>query len=123
MHEQLVTQKIVYPDFWCTYRSFTSSGKSLDPPLFNGAEVITSSADKAELFAKMFCENSTLDDSYQDKPDFPSRADSQLSKLRISVKKVSVIIASLDTSKASGPNGIPVIGLKRGYPDFSPSLP
>ncbi len=70
----------------------------------------------------MFSENSTLDDSNQELPDFPLRTDSILSNVDISSKKVSFIIASLDPSKASGPDGIPVIVLQKCSPELSPLL-
>ena len=82
VHEQLVNQKIASRNFWRIYRSFNSSEKSSFLPLFNGAEVITSSVDKAELFAKLFCENSSLEDSNQDMPDFPARTVSLLSGIK-----------------------------------------
>ena len=113
VQERLLTQKIGSRDFWRIYKSCTNFGKSSIPPLFKDPEVLTSSADKAELFAKMFSENSTLDDSNQELPDFPLRTDSILSNVDISSKKVSFIIASLDPSKASGPDGIPVIVLQK----------
>ena len=70
----------------------------------------------------MFSINSTLDDSGHELPDFPSRTDSLLSSLDISPKKVASIIASLDPSKATGPDGIPVIVLQKCSPELSPIL-
>ena len=58
--------------------------------LFNGSEVLSSASDKAKLFAKNFSKNSTLDD-----------------------------ILSLDSSKASGPDYIPVVVLKNCEPELS----
>ena len=122
VHERLVSQKKGSRDFWRIYNSFSNCGKSSIPPLFNGPEVLTSSHDKAELFAKMFSENSTLDDSGCELPEFPLRTDSKLSSLDFSAKKVASIIASLDPSKATGPDGIPVIVLQKCSPELSPIL-
>ena len=122
VHERLVSQKKGSRDFWRIYNSFSNCGKSSIPPLFNGPEVLTSSRDKAELFAKMFSENSTLDDSGRELPEFPLRTDSKLSSLDFSAKKVASIIASLDPSKATGPDGIPVIVLQKCSPELSPIL-
>ena len=82
MHGQLVIQKISSRNFCHIYKSVTNSGKSSVPPLFNGDKVITSSVDKAGLFATLFCENSTLNDSNQDMPHFPAKTDSLLSGIK-----------------------------------------
>ena len=37
--------------------------KSAIPPLFNGAELLSSASDKAKLFAQNFSNNSNFDDS------------------------------------------------------------
>ena len=73
VHDRLTSQKIGSCDFWRIYNSFANKGKSSIPPLFHGPEVLTSSKDKAELFAKLFSTNSTLDDSGHPLPDFPHR--------------------------------------------------
>ena len=122
VNERLRAQKIGSRDFWRIYNSFSNSGKSSIPPLFNGPEVLTSSRDKAELFAKMFSTNSTLDDSDHELPDFPPRTDSILGSIDISPKKVASIIASLDPSKATGPDSIPVIVFQKCSPELSPIL-
>ena len=48
------------------------TGGNLPYLLFNGPEVLTTFTDQANLFARNFSYNSTLDDSYQLLPDFPS---------------------------------------------------
>ena len=45
------------------------------PPPFNGPEVVNTARNKAELFAKLFSSNSTLDDTGHILPDFPPRTD------------------------------------------------
>ena len=50
------------------------------------------------------------------------RTDSKLSSLDFSAKKVASVIASLDPSKATCPDGIPVIVLQKCSPELSPIL-
>ena len=109
VHDRLVTQSIGSRDFWCIFRSFSNKGKSLIPPLFHGPEVVSSSRNKVELFAKLFSSNSTLDDSGHMLPDFPPRTDTDLTHLNITNKMVAGVIATLCPSKATGPDEIPVI--------------
>ena len=68
-YESFTSQKLSSRDFWRIAKSVLSKGKSPIPPLFNGLEVLPSASDKAKLFA----ENSNLDDSGISLPVFPSR--------------------------------------------------
>ena len=44
-------------DFWRIANSVSNKGKSAIPPLFNGAEMLSSTSHKAKLFADNFSEN------------------------------------------------------------------
>ena len=92
------------------------------PPLFNGPEVITSAKDKAELFAQIFAANSNVNDEGVPLPDFDTRTDVELKSVDFSVKKIASIISKLDASKATGPDGIPIILLQKCSPELSPVL-
>ena len=94
-------------------------GKSAIPPLFNGPEVLTSASEKAKLFAELFSKNSNLDDSGHELPTFNRRTDITLSNMVITPKMVKKAISNLDSSKASGPDGIPVVVLKNCEPELS----
>ena len=118
IHDRLTSQKIGSRDFWRIYNSFANKGKSSIPPQFHGPEVLTSSKDKAELFAKLFSTNSTLDDSGHPLPDFPHWTNIHLDNFEITTKKVAAVIAVLDPSKATDPYGIPVIVLQKCSPNF-----
>ena len=85
-----------------------NKGKSATAPLFNGPEVLSSAFDKAKLFARNF---SSL-------PVFPSRANLKLD-ISITPRMVKKVIMNLDSSKASGPDCIPVVVLKNCEPKFS----
>ena len=55
-------------------------------------------------------------------PDFDVRTDIDLSSLDFSVKTISTIISNLDPTKATGPDGIPVVLLQKCSPELSPVL-
>jgi len=91
-------------------------------PLFNGPEVVISANNKAELFAKQFSSNSTLDDTGHALPDFEARTDTKLAHINITPIMVARVISGLDPSKATGPDDIPVVVLQRCSPELSPIL-
>ena len=107
--ESITSQKLGSRDFWRIANSVLNKGKSAIPPLFNGPEVLSSASDKAKLFAENFSKNSNLDDSGISLPVFPSRTNLMLRK----------VVMSLDLSKASGPDCIPVVVLKNCEPELS----
>ena len=82
-------------------------------------EVLPSTPDKAKLFAKNFSTNSSLDDSGISLPAFPSRTNLKLHYISIIFKMVKPVITKLDSSKASGPDCIPVAILKNCEPELS----
>ena len=120
--ERIASQKTGSRDFWRIYNNVMNKGKSIIPPLINGPEVLTTSKDKAEHFAQKFSRNSTLDDSGHPLPEFEARTHQVLNTIRITPKKVASVIKSLDPSKATGPDGIPVVVLQRCCPELAPVL-
>ena len=92
--------------------SVLNKGKSAIPTLFNDSEVLSSASDKPKLLAKNFSKNSSLDYSGISLPVFPSRTSLKLQNISITPKTVKKVIMNLDTSKASGPDFIPVVSLK-----------
>ena len=120
--ERIATQKIGSRDFWRIYNSISNKGKSTIPPLINGPEVLTTSKDKAEHFAQRFSRNSNLDDTGHPLPEFEARTHQVLRTISITPKKVAAVIRSLDPSKATGPDGIPVVVLQRCCPEISSIL-
>ena len=79
--------------------------------------MLSSASEKAKLFAKNFSKNPNLDDLGISLPVFPSRTNVKLHK--ITAKMVKKVIVSLDSSKASGPDHIPVVVLKNCKPELS----
>ena len=86
-----------------------NKGKSAIPPLFNSPEVLSSASDNANLFAKRFSNNSNLDDLVISLPVFPSRTNRKLHNISVTPKMVKKVITSLDSSKTSVPNCIPIV--------------
>ena len=80
---------------------------------------LSSASDKAKLFAKNFSKNSNLDESGISLPVFPSRTNLKLHNISITPKMVKKVITNLDSSKASGPDCIPVVVLKNCEPELS----
>ena len=81
--------------------------------------MLSSISDKAKLFTKNFSNNSNLDDSDISLPAVPSRTNLKLHNISITPKMVKKVITNLDSSKASGPNCIPVMVLKNCEPELS----
>ena len=71
--------------------------------------MLSSASDKAKMFAKNFFKNSNLDDSGILLPVFPSRTNLKLHNIFVTPKMIKKVTANLDSSKASGPDCIPVV--------------
>ena len=79
----------------------------------------TSASDKAKLFAKNFSKHANLDDSGISLPVFPSRTNKKLHYILVTPKMVKGVTTNLDSSKASGPDCIPVVVWKKCEPALS----
>ena len=117
--ESITSQKLGSRDFWRIANSVLNKSKSAIPPLFNGPEVLSSTSDKAKLFAENFSKNSNLDDSGISLPVFPSRTNLKLHNISVTPNMVKKLIINLDLSKTSGPDCIPVVVLKNYEPELS----
>ena len=117
--ESITSQKRGSRDFWRIASSVLNKGKSAIPPLFNCLEVLSSTSDKAKLFAENFSESSNLDDSGISLPIFPFRTNLKLHNISVTLKMVKNVITNLDLPKASGPDCIPVVVLKNCEPELS----
>ena len=74
--------------------------------------MLSSASRKAKLFAKNFCKNCNLDDLDISLPVIPSRTNLKLRNISVTPKIVKKVIMNLDSSKASGPDCIPVVVLE-----------
>ena len=113
--EFMTSQKLL--SFWWIANSVLNKSKSAIPPLFNSPE-LSSSSDKGNLFTKSFSKNSNLDDFAISLPVFHSRTKLKL-HISVTPKMVNKVIMSLDSSKASGRDCIPVLVLKNCEPELS----
>ena len=116
--ESITSQKLGSRDFWRIANSVLNKGKSAIPALFNGPEVLSSASDKAKLFAKNFSKNSNLD-TLVSLYLFSLLELLKLHNISITAKMVNKVITNLDSSKASGPDCIPVVVLKNCEPELS----
>ena len=122
IQDRIDQERLGSREFWRITNKILNRGKSPIPTIINGPEVISSSSDKAKLFGSIFASNSTLDDSNHPLPGFPSCTDSLVSDIKISVKEVSRLIHDLESTKATGPDQVPVVVLKNLSPEISPIL-
>ena len=74
--------------------------------------MLSSASDKAKLFAENFSRNSNLDESGFSLPVFPSRANSKVHIISVTIKIVKNVIMGIDLSKTSGPDCITVTVLR-----------
>ena len=81
--------------------------------------MLSSTSDKAKLFAGNFSMNSNLDDSGISLPVSPSRTNLKLHNISVTPKMVRTVVLNLDLSKASGLDCIPVVVLKNCEPELS----
>ena len=101
------------------FHTVLNKGKSAIPSQFISSELLSSASDKANLFAKNFSKNSNLDDSGISLPVFPSRTNLKLHHISVTAKMVKKVIMTLDSSKVSGSDCIPVVVLKYCEPELS----
>ena len=80
--------------------------------------MLSSTSDKVKLFAEIFSKNSNLDNSGIYLPGFSSRTDLKV-HISVTPKMVKKVIKNLDSSKATGPDCIPVVVLKNYDPELS----
>ena len=81
--------------------------------------MLSSASDKAKLFAKSFSKNYNLDDSGISLSAFSSRTNLKLHNISVTPKMVKKVIMNLDSSKAFGPDCIPVVVVKNCEPELS----
>ena len=74
---------------------------------------------KQNCLLKTFLRTLNLDDLGISLPIFPPRTNLKLYNISITLKMVKKVIKNLDSSKASGPDCIPVVVLKNCEPELS----
>jgi len=112
--DKIAQSKVGDKSFWrLTKEIQKGNSRSVIPSLIQGDQVLSDAKDKANLFCSIFANISTLDDQGIEPPAFSERTTKKLPQIRIFPKCVRRTLQSLDTSKASGPDGIPAIVLKQ----------
>ena len=117
--ESITSQKRGSHDFWRVANGVLSKGKSAIPRVFNRPTVLSSASDKAKLLAENISLNSNLDVSGISLPVFPSRTNLKLHNISVTPKMARKVVMSVDLSKASGLDCIPVVVLKNCEPELS----
>ena len=79
----------------------------------------TTISDRAKFFPKIFYKNSDLDESDNSLPVFPSITNLNMHNISVTPKMVKKVITTLDSSKASAPDFIPVVALRKCEPKLS----
>lgn len=109
--------------FWYLVKAVESNfnRSSLPPLLKSDGSLAHAAEEKANIFASLFAANSRLDTAGKTPPVLPRTA-CVMAEVRLHQRKILKILWSLDVNKASGPNGIPSIVLRRYAPELSPHL-
>ena len=92
------------------------------PPLETDDKIITTNAEKAEMFNKHFLSASTLNDANCLIPNNPPINESILDEIMVTIEDVKDQLKTLDTSKAFGPDNISPKFLKEGASILAPIL-
>ena len=122
IQSRIETESLGTCEFWRITNKVMNRGKPSIPTIVNGPEILSSSSDKAILFAQMFSSNSTLDDQGHPLPEFPLRTNINLTNFKITPSDVAKSIRRLDNFKAVGPDAIPVVVLKNLIAEVAPIL-
>ena len=101
---------------------FSRKANLLTPLLFNNPEELSSSSAKTNLLAKSFYKDFNLDDSGIPLSVFPPGTNQNLYNISVPPKTVKKFLTNLDSSKASGPNYIPLVVLKNFEPELHTNL-
>lgn len=110
--------------WWTARRLMGKGGKSEIPVLKSDHSTFISTEDKAECFSTFFSEKSTIPREENEKPIpyIPPRTSAQYDKVVFWPKKVKKQLLKLDVNKATGPDKIPAIVLRKAAPELATPL-
>ena len=111
--------------WWNLSKSFLGSKLHQSiPPLIEDGNVISSNAEKCEIFNIYFANQCKLpsEDNPMPLPDFSYRTDARINGFQINENDVQKVLLSLKSSSATGPDGIGNLILKNTASGISPSL-
>ena len=120
----LKNSKQIDPKRWwhITKQFMGKSRESIIPPMEKDDHIYFDDIDKACAFNKAFLSFSKLETSGKVLPDIQYKTEARLSDINILESEVLDILKSLDTSKATGPDGISSKMLKECAHSIAPSL-
>ena len=109
--------------FWSLAKSVESNfcRPSLPPLRRTDGSLAHTAKEKADLFAELFAKYSRLDGNSNIPPQLPPYGP-KMRAIHVFQKEVLKCMLNLDVNKASGPDGIPAIVLKRCAAELSPIL-
>ena len=122
IQERIGQEAVGSKEFWRITNKVLGRGKASIPTLVEGPTQVISSTDKASIFASKFAAHSNLDDRGCLPPDFPPVTEEKICDLKVTAGQISKLIKELDSTKATGPDSIPVVVLKHISPELSPIL-
>ena len=103
-------------------KSSVEQGYNQIPAMKCGDRVLTDDIVIAEEFNNAFLQFATIDTSSASLPDIVYKTNSRLASINISQAEILEILKSLDTSKASGPDGIRCKMLTETAYSIAPSI-
>src|SRR3978361_1022265 len=109
--------------FWSLAKSVGRNFKTTSfPPLTadDGATAVTAK-EKADMFARLFAANSTLDSQGKAPPSVPN-TNTSMPDITFCHRTIKRILSKLDCNKAVGPDGVPAIVLKKCAPELTSIL-
>ena len=117
------SQHIQPKQWWHITKQFMGENKdSVIPPMEHNNYTYFDEKEKADAFNKAFLSFSQLNLDQAALPELIYKTDSRLSNIIIHESEVLDILNSLDTSKATGPDGISAKMLKETATSVAPSL-
>ena len=122
--DSLKNSKTVNPKQWwhITKQFMGKTTESVIPPMEKDGKTYFDVKEKADAFNKAFISFSDLDTTNASLPEFAFKTDSRLSNIIFAEDDVLNLLKSLDTSKATGPDGISAKMLKETAVSITPSF-
>jgi len=110
--------------WWTAKRLMGEGGKCDIPLLSSGNQTFIHSEEKAECFANIFAEKSTIpqDENNKETPRVKRKTTASLKKITFWPKHVRKALFKLDIDKATGPDSIPARVLKKAAPELAKPL-
>ena len=123
--DQLQDRETLSPKkWWRLAKSFLKKdqGNTSYPALKVDNDLICDDKEKADTFNNFFLKSAKIDDTNVPRPDFTCTVENRLSQVIVNEKDIIDLLKSLDITKATGPDQISHVMLKKAGDVISPSL-